>query len=902
MSFANNYWSVDSRTGIDKLSEQSLQSIQQLHELRKLVFSYMSYYYSNSEYLNRLGKDSHHVDKLEIPSATTASKSTLKRLSDQFKEATRLDLSPKHVKPQSNVNSSTPFKLHIENISQESHTLATLSSVIDNQVLEPITSFLKIQEPFVRDTVDQFSDLLEEYERCYKEIETIKKAFEENLRLQEMTQVSDREVEGNTIIEEESKEITPISRSTSSTINPVSSSNSTAHANGTSVVAPTSHFIFPMTIGIIKLPTREDLESLLKQMIAEISTVKRKIPIPGYRNETFSGEQLLEWLTHNRPHRISPTRANLERIGQAFIDLKLIVGMGFLGSKKFKSEGMWFEWTDLAIYASEEHNVSTEGVEEVQGKEQPEESTSTDIGTSSHITPPIFTLNNMISSVKTSILKTNFPQILEDLETKYNDMYVHLHYLRYTLDTELIKKSQQLEKFERQKIELIYKSLTKLSEIMYNYSLNSTNRLHLFATEMINNINKEEHYQEDFTKLVQQFSTGIYFPSILSPDNLAKSHYSSAQTNSNFQNVKLKFNLYKDFPLQPLHGGNEILSLASIPEFLYGMIEKIDQCNEEELTLAWKSSMNAEAYWSFKQEIISIISSFEQRDSDENIPANEESIHRDIISKILFYASSRPVAEQVNFVKYWLLEIGDSVIPFTSFDAVISNYTTYNSQNNNSLDVELRHDKLVSSLATIPRSNVSTLLYIIEHICKVFSLSVITSYGTSDNLEMNVNEVEERQNRIVEVSRGLNSMEAIGSIPFVHLLMRPSAVKNSTGFKPPLEKYILILSDLLNIKVRSKIFSNLVENELKYRNKREKEKKLPVKPELLIAKEAKLVIPKSPKPGQENFTLRPFRTRATPNPSPSTSPSHTPKNSLDVTRERSSSNTYLTPSINVEFE
>lgn len=55
--FPNLYWSIDYVTGLNNLKSQSFKSLKQLHELRKLVFNYMTYYHANSEFLNKSSID-----------------------------------------------------------------------------------------------------------------------------------------------------------------------------------------------------------------------------------------------------------------------------------------------------------------------------------------------------------------------------------------------------------------------------------------------------------------------------------------------------------------------------------------------------------------------------------------------------------------------------------------------------------------------------------------------------------------------------------------------------------------------------------------------------------------------------------------------------------------------------
>lgn len=908
--FANNYWSSDYRVGIDKISQQSIQSLHQLHDLRKLVFNYMNYSYSNSEFLNKLSEEAfqqnNSIDLLSTGS-NNSDKSALKRLSEQFVEATRLDASStKHTSTSKYMEHSlTPYKLHIHEITEESKALIALSNTIDFLVLEPITSFIKRSEPMIKLLLNEFEDLFEDYQTCYKSIEKIRKEFEEISSLKELEDRKEKSVieddKENDSSDEENDNILSRDGLTPST----PKLRVTSLNNSNALIEPiAAQFSFPLYIGPIQVKELAQLKTFLLDITTEIETVKRKFAIPGFKNESFSSENLCRWVSARRPFGINPTRLNLERFGQSLIDLKIIVGMGFIGAKKFKSEGMWFEWSEKVDLTLNPEIGKTVEIVVLEDQELTPSSTASRSSSGGvpvgGLTPPKKPNthsfgSSILSNMRNTILKTNYSQILLILEQKYNDNYLQLQNLRHKLDSHTFNSMQKLEIFERERIALTYNSLTKLLEILYNSSLATSNRLHQFATDLITNLNKPENYKADFDKIQDTFSTGIYFPSILSPDNLSKKHYSSHQANSNFQNVKLKFNLYKDIELQPLLSDeSEILSIRSIPKFLYKIISLLEE-ERNDLTKEdaesfdlWTSPLNGEKYWSMKSDIINLVNNFSVSTS---IADEEVTIHRQILDDILTYCSHQSTTDLVNFIKYWLLEIGDSLIPFTMYERLLNEADSYL--------------KLCSLLSTMPRGNLSSLVFLLEHISSISGLESIPNYGFSDNLADELISENPELEKVETVAAELNSMDLIGTIPFLHLMLRPSAVKHTSGFKPPLPKYNTILADLLNVQVRSKLFTSLIQNEQKYQSKKENQMKLPI-PVLAPISNSESLIPKSPKASQsgENFTLRPFRTKATPNPSPSGSPKQHLQNSFeaDITRPRSASNTYLAPNINVEFE
>ena len=57
--------------------------------------------------------------------------------------------------------------------------------------------------------------------------------------------------------------------------------------------------------------------------------------------------------------------------------------------------------------------------------------------------------NAMFNNVRSSILKTNHAEILEDIEDSYNEEILNLQEFKYLLENGLFDLSQYLEKFEK---------------------------------------------------------------------------------------------------------------------------------------------------------------------------------------------------------------------------------------------------------------------------------------------------------------------------------------------------------------------------------------------------------------------------------------------------------------------
>ncbi|WEJ97082.1 hypothetical protein PSN45_004630 [Yamadazyma tenuis] len=795
---------------------------------------------------------------------------------------------------------------YVKDISSEALTLQGLASVIDREVLEHINDFIKNHEPYIHTSIDHLDQVVNDYITTYADVEKVKADYNECKRAKEFAdndansrQKSVEDSENTTA--DEIEENTSFASESSVTLN--ETNDSVKDEEG----SEGQEFDFPLTIGPAKLRSQKELSSFLRDCMSRIEMTKRTFPLPGQKPEIFSGDELCKFLVYRRPFKLNTTRINLERFGQGLLDLKLIVGTGLVGSKRFKSEGMWFEWSELAEYVSKyEGSTVVSPPSSLSSAEKPkmriiDEQTSKQVNEIASQTGKKF--NDMFRSMKISILHTNYPERLEKLEEEYNEKYYELYELKYLIEYEVRDKTQYLEKFEKMKIGLIYQSLSKLSELIYNFSLKSTTRLRDFASNMLTNLNNPQNYENDYHKLLDTFSTGIYSPSILSPDNFKKNSYSTTQANNNFQNLKLQFNLYKDIPLQlqlfQTDKENELLSFASLPFFIYQLTRLIEnkEQNLENLKDSWESVIDHRGYWHLQEEIIEAIS----EENFENITiSDEDSVQQKMIEKIIALLNSQTPKALINFYKNWLLQIADSLIPCSVYDSLIHLHGREDAK-------PVNHDELVKILSSIPRANVSALVFLLEHISMVYGLSSIPSFGFCDDFPDEL-KPSTKESEVKEAVHKLNSMDAIGAVPFMHLIFRPSPIRSAGGLKPPLQVYNSILEGLLDLELRCDLFNNLVSNEKNYIERKQQERNnlglqkkvsIPLSPRKPPIPTIGIMSPKALS-ASDSFSLRPFHTKVTPAPSPSASPRHLSRESHEH-RDRSVSGTFLPPAIDVEF-
>lgn len=888
--FANSYWSPDYRTSIEKLSQQLLLSLSQLHELRKLVFNHIKYHHANGEFLADFASRS-------FPTGSAFRAQTRSRVASGLRKSSR------PTEPE--VDMKYIFHQYVEKTSKELYSQQALASEIDSAVLEKITSFLKNYEPQINATLDRFEELFLEYGSAYDKIEELKESYDSHLSFAEFNS-HERDVDAE-------KELTSIESVEENDLVLDSNTLNVEKTRETLKIAeekPEIHenyefgLYFPLEIaGVLNFKTFGEYRDFLTALTESIEITKRKIPIPGHTNELFSSKQICDHFTTARPQGFNPTRSNLEKLGQSLINHKIILSTSFF-AKKFTSEGMWFEWS---------HEV----MQIVHGDRVTEETSSTSLSRVSLQTSKMRlddtqkfvndmaastskTFNGMFKSVKTSLLKPKFTEeSLRQVELDYNEAYEELQKIKHLLDMEIFEKSQFFEKFEMLKIEVVYQSLTKLLEILYKHSLQSTTALHEFTLKFIEQYNSPDNYRGDYTNTVERFSTGIYFPSLIAPDFLAREHASVSQLNTNFQNINLGFNLYKDVPLQLKVGesgmSNVDLHVTSLPLFLLRLVKLIEI--KEETQGIWQEPIRHQDYWLMKSEITTAIQNFHP---DETVNVHDHrAVETAILEHVISLLERKESPRVVNFVKNWLLEISDSVIPSTVYDSLIGVYTE-------KTDEDKKIESTIRILKTIPRSNLSSLVFMLAHISRVFKVSEET-----DDAD--------------EIAANLNKMEAIGVVPFLHLIFRPSVVKNAGGFKPPAKQYDAFLAALLKNETQEQLKAGLVESEQKFLAKQEQTKQLNIaktvarqstrllsqeeRPQVEVTPEtpttptkiAPLALKaKSPAIGADNFSLRPFRTGTTPRPSPTSSPVHQKRKSEEFHVPKSTSTNFLAP-IDIEY-
>lgn len=860
--FANNFWSPDYASGIERLARQLRLSLGQLHELRQYVVNQVKIYHSHGDALDDLALKSYAIDSAFRQSRGQRQVSGLRKVSGRniYEEETEPDMD--QVFKQFTQNSGKELTLHRETAAN-----------IEIKVVEPLTEFLKGYEPRVSSIVSLLLDLVTEYGNLYKDIELAKTEYNSMSRMGEFQKINEPSLGSEDNVD--TATVAPVVLASEESLEPQVSS----HKDINSILDSYGLVMPLLLVGGVRFEESADFVDFLNTLVSSVPTIKRKISLPGYSDDIFSSEDFSESIQKCRIRGFLPVRANVERLGQRLLDMKLITGTGFF-AKRFKSEGMWFEWSNITrdiLSMDESSFVSKEDDSFQPTKARLDEAFNSMAASTTK------KLNGVLKSVTSSLNKSKYTdKSLRDAETAYNEAYDALQLQKHMLECLILTSSSQLEEFEKLKIDTIFKSLRDLQDIILAHTKSLSLLVESFS-EQESSFFAPSLMQHEYLKSLDNFSCGIYFPSLVSPSLATTGSSNIAALNTNFQNIKLNFNLYKDIPLQlkvsDVDSHAELLH-QSVPLFLYRLVEFLNKSTYEELQKQWLSPINHKDAWLVKDGIISVAQEYSQDNLLKR--ADENTVDRTIVQGILKKVEHLELPRLISFLKQWLLEVNDSIIPSTVYDSLVKHYRAKGP----SADIP-------KILGAIPRSNLSSLLYITDHIMSVFGLTMFT-------------ESESYSEAVNEVASSLNLASTIAVVPFLHLIMRPSVLKNLTGLKPSLTVYNQVLCDLFDLEVRTKLNEQLISLEKQFAQKQEQKRKIfdkqitgararstsvnsetaissldanlqtPNKKNVVLS----LVLPKTPKSlgDSENFSLRPFRTGTTPRPTPSSSPVHLPSN------------------------
>ncbi|ODQ81222.1 hypothetical protein BABINDRAFT_27939, partial [Babjeviella inositovora NRRL Y-12698] len=812
--FSNSYWSPNYHEGITSLSQQSAVSLKQLHDLERLVESYVNYYTKNSELLSNMsielygqssGFRANAHAEIGAPSLMSIGKKLAAAIAPELAELTRVEEPDTSETQKTTLNGF--YESHMDLLSEESFSMTNLANLLDKSVLYELKRFIGEHEATVRSMLLDLALSAKTYDACFKHLMKYKTDYDTRI--------------ANT--PEESIEEEPVAPAAPQTLD--------------------TEFTFPLKLGNSIFSSDELLE-LFRRLFTEIATTKRKIPLPGYTNLLFSSEALTKWLRKNR-FLTENSRAAIEKFGQDLLELELAKSANaFFLARKFKSDGMWLEWTDLAVYLGEYDADKVEEVPDVS-----------------------INLGEFYGKFTQKLVKAGKPVRLAKLEALYNEEYLRFVELKGKLEIAITTASQRLQVFEYDKIGVIYKALASLSGHLSDHAMQSAHQVQKLAEFQLSNA-VITNFRREFDLSLDKTATGVYFPTSFPPE-----FTSSVQSSLNFQNLHLRFNLYADISLQPtlsdvsgLNPGEispivEDPCMRSLPLFVFSIVGSLDtkdasDAELEYLRSQWLAPFDIKDAYRTKYEVLKVIQGF-QPSPEITVEPPLSALHAKVIDKIIGYLIAHKTKPQIlNFFKQWLLELSDSLIPFMVYDMVKKAYEQ------SLVDENQRQEELGKMFSSVPRHNLSSLVFLLNHLVSLFP-----TLAQQDDFYENA-----------PIAK-LNGVAEPGAVPFIHLIFRPSVLRSSTGFKPDLPFYNTLLADLVSENVRTKLVLLLESREEQYASKRHSQT-VSLGPR--ITKTEVESAPPRPPPkannvnrlSTDNITLRPFRVT-----SPAATPSLSPKSS-----------------------
>lgn len=570
-------------------------------------------------------------------------------------------------------------------------------------------------------------------------------------------------------------------------------------------------FKFPIVIGTTIFRSIKELKVFMIRMTGEVPIKRRLIPLPGINNEYFGSESFFRWVKGNRENEDS--RRKIEKFGQDLIKLGLVSNWNKLAQNKFVSDEGYYEFTDLARYIAkfDENKIP---VLEVSPSEE-----SSEIKSKSGVFDGL--KNRFKHTLDINTLKDNAKVAKEKYLAAVSKSYIE----KEKLESSIISVSRRAEVYEANRLKLIY-FLTKI----FNETVLDENekQIHAFQTIAEASTYDDDTFNYELLKRSISNKSGWYWPK----SDVKFSSYGNSKTQFNaeiFGNDLL--NQYRD-------PSNNDLKTKSVPLFLKNIIEGLNGL--ELVEDSWIKDIDILKATEMKRSILLSIPEYEKEYNPEEIDIDINNFVSSKITSEIFHKYS--TNEVVGFLKLWLLELPDSLIPFTAYDQLKTCY----SENSDDYESKLK------ILGSIPRQNLASLLLLAEH------------------LSSSVSKIEQ----LVKNEK----------VPLFHLFIRPSP-KNLHANLDDIVVFKPLCEDLLNNNYQNSLHKKLEELEEihteRERRAEESLQRLKQAPKELTPPQT---IPKSTSNNSLTVDgLRPFKT-ISPVPSPVSSPK--------VGRSRTNSNLF----------
>lgn len=669
-------------------------------------------------------------------------------------------------------------------------------SKIENDVIIPLKDFIQDYKDFQNQAKRDLNSVYKDYKKSVQQTNSLKSKYENKSRL----------MEDITITPESEPPLLPEKNNVKELPETPIEDPPMLERQITDIPEDPS-FEFPLSLGVVQVSTVDELSEILATMIEEIPIKRRMIPIPGMNNEYFKSEDFSLWV--RSVFSKEDTTSKIEKFGQDLINLGLISNWNKLTQNVFVSEsGYYYEFTDLARYTSKFD----------EEKEKQEQQRELDAVLSSSNVPTLTTTSsNVWNGIKNKFSTPKdigaFKEQLDQIRSAYFQSLNESIDLSFNLESKISLVTKKSESFQKNRISLIHKLHKLFNERLIESEKKYLNQIESLQKSILNY--DDQNVDLELLKLIPRNESGWYWP-VSEIKFIDYSNRSSAIELFNTDVVNLD-----------IDETNEDLKTKSIPLFLYRILSNLN--DEFDISEYWILEIDHSIAQKIKKDILNQIFLL----ANSNEPSSSK------IKTIVDYLFKRYESKDIiTFLKYWLLELPDSLLPFTVYDSLIHSYDT-----NESIESKLH------IIESIPRQNLASLLYLLNHLQKIFKSPV-------EKLSINP------------------------GVPFIHLLIRPSVTKYT--YLDTIDSFSLqkLLVDLFNKDVQD-ILHEKLESLEKYHLEKMKRAEISIN-EYKSHKRQESEISSTPKskPVLTTDGLKPFKTQ-TPLGTPITSP-----------RSRSSSGTF----------
>ncbi|CCH40869.1 Rho-GTPase-activating protein 8 [Wickerhamomyces ciferrii] len=820
MKFENIFWTSDYITGIQTLIHTLEESRDEGTDQLDYFKSYVDLLEIQSQKLKEINKNRNKrfVKHQEIKSDIKSSK-----IIQKFEETHQSLGSLKQLK-----------RVQLENSETASELKTNTSLKIQSDVILRLEEFLEDFNDFISDSKKTLNNQYFTYTKSTQQAKNTDRQFISKCRELEDSDEKENKDLPSLPEKKESSQEPVLSKSNTDTSVTESGSNDKSEESEEDEV-----FDFPLTIGNSSFGNIEELKNFMLKLTQQIPLKRRMFPIPGINNEYFSSESFSKWLRSNKENEDS--RRKIEKFGQDLINLGLISNWNKLSANKFISDEGYFEFTDLAKYIA---NFDTQkSIPEVQiTPSTSHDSTETVAITNTSTSTTTFSKvpkRNVFDGLKKrlgqSLDADTLRQHVEDAKQKHIETIRKNEEDKTILENSIQEISHKAEIYETNRIKLIYFVTKEFNELIHNESQKQFQSLQTINNDFVYNDDTLKY--EVLQKSINP-SASWYWPKHeiqFIDHSISKSH-----------NIIQIFG--NDLVNQHVDITDEDHKTKSASIFIKNIIKHLD--NIDDIETYWANELDIKIANEVKRFIENSIPQLEEQYSEDS----KQDIYSFVIIKIVDDLFKKfPTSSILNALKLWLLELPDSVIPFTSYDSLKSAYNGNTDQ-----------DSKLKILGAIPRQNLATLLVILKHLS--------TKIKTPDQIIQN-----ER-------------------VPLYHLLIRPSPKYVSANFDDLIE-FEPLIKDLLNPEFQEKLYGKLNDLEISHieREKRVEESIKSLKNSSVKPRQVSSPLPKSNSNNSlsvDENGLRPFKTRS-PNPSPAGSP----KTNRSRTNSRTSNTNILLPSV-----